>query len=169
MMIELPLWLISGSAVVPEGQPTVAALIEGNRVQLLDRFGRRIASVNRERLGPLEQGVAVRMRWERTAKRLAIRAKQHFCAPRNAWSARAASLAASFNLRRYERDPLGGRKRFEKYRTTEWKDASHRLRQQITNRCRVRTRSGWQRWSYTVSNNQAKRVAAYERRRQNHG
>lgn len=154
------------STTVPVDGLVVAAYARGNSVVLLDRTGRRIATLDSGRLGPLDATSQVRLRWREAVGRMAALLSSRALQKRDPWSRRAESLAGSFNKRRYDRDPLGGRARFEKYKTRDWEAASHRLMEQITNKYRVRSRSGWQRWSYTVSNNQAKRAVAYERRRE---
>lgn len=108
---------------------------------------------------PLSQPAINRWRWQtaivRLSWRLQGRARSRSLEP---WGRRCASLSASFRLRRLShnnKDPP--KKQSKKYRTSTWEAAATRLREQGHNRFRRYNRSGWSRWSHTVSNNQNKR------------
>lgn len=137
---------------------------------LVDRDGRVLArGVCLDRLGSMTADAAVAWVWHDSVHRMAgalhARVARGSADP---WHRRAAGLSKSFALRGRVAPYRGGRRVFDRYTTRTWLDASKRLAEQGLNRLRVRSRSGWERWAYTVSNNQKKRAVAYERRT-NHG
>ncbi len=148
----------------------VAVVMRCGSPALVDRDGRVLARcVRLDQLGPMTADALVEWAWHDTVKRFADCLNAREASLRaNPWYRRADSLSKSFTLRGRDHYYGGGRRVFDRYKTKTWPDASKRLALQASNRHRVRSRSGWERWAYTVSNNQKKRAIAYERRK-NHG
>lgn len=133
---------------------------------LVDRDGRVLArGVCLDRLGPMTAEAAVAWAWHDSVRRMAdclnARLARDSADP---WLRRAEGLAKSFALRGRGLPCRGGRRVFDRYATKTWPEAAKRLVEQGHNRLRVRSRSGWERWAYTVSNNEKKRAVAHERR-----
>lgn len=149
---------------------TVLGVNDGKKVTLLDRRGRALCrDVSVTKLeGPIDYRLAQKRIWERVANWMRVnlyqRTKQR---PENPWQARANNLATSFTLRSYDLSRPGARRHFETYPTTTWKAASKRMWEQGHNRYRRHTRSGWARWSSTVSNNHNKRKGGRYAKTQN--
>lgn len=148
---------------------SVAAIVDGRAAVLYARDGRRLCTVSLSRIGPLHSDTERRLRWNRAANiltaRVNSRVKSRSLDP---WQRRAETLVKSFMLRGRDRPYRGGRRHFERYPTHTWHDAALRLVRQGFERHRVRTRSGWERWAYTASNNAEKRTEAYEYSKTNH-
>lgn len=145
----------------------VAALVNGERVRLMDRSGHPITAwIPTARLGPLDDAAAHSVLWTDCVRRMAYRvgrdATRGLTDP---WLRRVISMVASFRLRRLHSAPGNGRRHFDQYPTTTWPAAAKRLVQQGHNRFRVRARTGWERWAYSASNNEKKRADAHERKR----
>ena len=144
----------------------IPALVRKDRATLLDRNGRAICTVRLGRLGiPPADAVEERL-WKDWASRMVLKLfallqRQ----PADPWQKKAQGLAVSFRLRRRQRSPKSQRKMLDNFRTTGWRDASTRMVLQACNRFRRHDRSGWNRWSHTVSSNQNKRVDAWRTRR----
>lgn len=141
----------------------VAAVVQDGAAQLVDRQGRLIGGrVQVDRLGPMDAAAIEAWSWRLAARamagKLAARTANRLMEP---WQQRAESLVASFRLRGLDLARRGGWCHFARYSTTTWEAAAKRLVQQIHNKMRVRSRSGWERWAYTVSNNQKKRADRY--------
>jgi hypothetical protein len=137
----------------------VVAISIGTSLTVLDRRGRRICNLKRDRLcRRADTRILHEWRWRSAAKtqisRLLSRCKSRACDP---WTVKAQNLAASVRLRSFDLRRPRTRQRFEAYQTEDWDRAARRLWQQANNRRRVRERSGWARWSHTVSNNFNKR------------
>lgn len=81
------------------------------------------------------------------------------------WVRWAKNMVTSNRIRHERRPAICGRRMFDQYKTNSWPGAAKRLVMQGINRHRVRTRSGWERWAYTVTNNAQKRTIAREQRR----
>lgn len=146
----------------------VVSLRDG--LALVDRDGHMLArGVRQDRLGPMTAEAIFNWTWRDVVARMAKSVNARASSRRvDAWQRRADSLSKSFSLRGRDLEYRGGRRAFDRYRTTTWSEAANRLVEQGRNRLRVCSRSGWERWAYTVSNNQKKRAVAYERRK-NHG
>lgn len=141
----------------------VHAVIKENRVQIVDRQGQRIGRSRSliELVGPLDEVVGKRLRWEQATQRMVWRlASRATTRAKTPWQVRTDSLAASFRLRgrmrSTEADPTG-RRHHEAYLTITWKDAVGRMWAQANNRFRRHARTGWAKWACTVSNNHNKR------------
>lgn len=142
----------------------IAAIVTGGDACLMDCKGgviRRRIPVNR--LGPIDAEASNTLLWQETLRHTLNRhaAKWTRRERRDPWLRKAASLATSFRLRVKNRRARGGRKRFDRYATRTWHAASQRMVEQGYNRHRRQDRSGWTRWSHTVSGNHNKR---YEQR-----
>lgn len=145
---------------------TVAAAIRDGIAVLLDRDGRALGKrIRLERFGEISAEARTAWEWHyavrNMAQALASRTAARMADP---WARRMNNLVASFRLRRFDRPLRGGRAFFDSYATHTWSEAAKRLVMQGHNRFRVRTRSGWERWAYTVSNNQQKRADGYAQR-----
>lgn len=146
---------------------SVAAIVANGRATLLDRHGNKTKQcMSIEDLGTLTPAGFFKVTWSRRAHAM-VEALERRTTRRvsDPWMRRATNLAVSFRLRRLDGPRRSGRRRFDRYATTSWSEAARRLVMQGHNRFRVRNRSGWERWAYTVSNNEKKRVDAYEQRR----
>ena len=144
---------------------TVTAIIHGQFATLIDRHGRPLRrNIDVSRLGRLVDDAPLRERWAwrhaiaRMKACVAGRAAASISGCRNPWQRKADNLAKSFYLRSVDHARPRGRCRFEKYSTTTWDAAVKRLVQQGYNRFRYLNRSGWHRWSCTVSNNHNKKM-----------
>jgi hypothetical protein len=140
------------------------AVTDGERAWLLDRHGRLLRSA--VRVGDInsvaDPSSALSLIWKRTAIRIAntlkarvVRATPSRLSP---WLAKATVLAASFRQREREHARPRARCRFEVYKTSTWPMAAERMAYQVRNRFRMDQRSSWDRWAYTVANNQNKRA-----------
>lgn len=148
---------------------SIAAILDGRTATLLARDGRRIGTVALGRIGPVSPPALTRLRWHRAARMMVERLNARLDARQpSAWQRRAEGLAHSFRLRGHDRPYRGGRRHFDRYRTHTWHDAALRLVCQGLERRRVRTRTGWERWAYTASNNSEKRAEAYGYAKTNH-
>ena len=145
---------------------TIYGVVQNRTARLFDRDGRSLCSVRVDRIGLPPKRVVRRIIWWNWATRMAQRARS-FSQKRLAdpWLRKAEVLAMSFRLRRRQQQYLGGRRRLDRFNTTTWHDAALRMVLQAHNRFRRFARSGWVRWSHTVSNNQNKRADAWRSRR----
>jgi len=140
----------------------VVAVIDGDKVTLLDRKGR----VLRDGIALSEVQVADRgavecylwRRWAAAADRGNSRNREEKLA--DPWTRKAVTLSASFRLRRHAPPPQSNRRRFQEYPTKTWPEAATRMWMQGHNRWRRHDRSGWVSWSHSVSSNQNKRAEA---------
>lgn len=139
----------------------VAALVQGDRVLLLDRSGKRIGcSVLADRIGRLDDNVAAKLLWQKAAERmLAAYWEESFRRNLSGWGKKAASLAASCRLRLLDQQRPRNRTSVVQttYATTTWQKAAQRMWHQANNRFRLHARSGWRRWASSVANNSNKR------------
>lgn len=143
---------------------SVAAIVKDGVALLVDKQGRRIARATPlTEIGSLTDSGLLFCEW-----RNALRDMAHGLEGRTSrrtvhpWMKRAGNLAVSFRLRGYDRSQGSGRRMFDRYATHTWREAAQRLVMQGVNRFRVRNRSRWERWAYTVSNNQQKRADGHE-------
>ena len=143
---------------------SLLAVVDGNRAWLLDQAGRPIRNaIAFDRVTSVaDSSKANRLIWSRTADRISkslkTRVKRSMPCQMSPWMTKAESLAKSFRHRGREQRRPRGRCRFEVYATTTWSDAAKRMADQIRNRFRVDQRTSWDRWAFTVSNNQNKRA-----------
>lgn len=143
---------------------SLLAVVDGNRAWLLDQAGRPIRNaIAFDRVTSVaDSSKANRLIWSRTADRvcksLKARVKRNLPSQKSPWMAKAETLAVSFRRRDREQRRPRGRCRFEVYATTTWSDAAKRMADQIRNRFRLDQRTSWDRWAFTVSNNQNKRA-----------
>jgi hypothetical protein len=141
----------------------VSVVVCDDRGTIVDRDGRVLArDIVLDRLRPLEneRKLLDAMQWITAARRMQqslARRTNRRLAEKDPWKRKAENLAASFRRRSLDNVRPKDRGRFEQYRTTTWDEAVRRLWQQGHNRFRYFNRSGWNRWSYTVSNNHNKK------------
>jgi len=145
---------------------SITAIVIGGIATLLDRHGRRICGVRLDRIGAPEPA-AIESRiwnsWAKLATTLGFWASQKDS--RDPWCRKAENLAVSFRLRLRQKPHLGGMRRLDNFSTPTWHEAASRMVAQAHNRLLRFDRSGWIRWSHTVSNNQNKRADAWRRKR----
>jgi len=138
---------------------TIPALVRKGRARLLDRDGRAICTIRLARLGIPPASAIEELRWKNWAKQKTL---QFFWSSHkpllDPWQKRAYSLVVSFRLRRRGCPPRSQRKLLDNFVTINWHDASIRMTQQAWNRLRRYDRSGWDRWSHTMSCNQNRRA-----------
>lgn len=143
---------------------SLTAVIQGERVTLVDRGGRVLGRSDRlDRLSLLDDRNRLLTEWawrdaiDRIKTWISTRARsqKQSCNP---WQKKVQSLESSFRRRSTEHARPRGRCRFEKYSTQTWEDAVVRLWQQGRNHYRYFSRSGWHGWAYTVANNHNKKM-----------
>lgn len=141
---------------------SITAIVVGGKATLLDRHGRRLCGVKLDRLGVPDPAVIRGRLWADWAKLAMVRAfGASQKSSRDPWRRKAENMAASFRLRRRQKPYLGGMRRLDNFSSPTWHSAALRMVQQAHNRLRRFERSGWVRWSHTVSNNQNKRADAW--------
>lgn len=150
----------------------ISALIDGEKAVLVDGSGRQLGTeaFALRRLHPAGASGVARCLWKHTAGSLAQKA--HFKAShahrRTAWDRKINNLVGSFRLRSRDITLPRGRRRFEEYPTTDWPAAVRRMVVQAHNGYRYNSRSGWVRWSYTVTKNENRRAHARHAKDRNH-
>lgn len=139
---------------------SVPALVFGDRLVLVDATGNRLSKwidADRVAVDP-DPEIVSQWEWNRALTRLKAQLAGHLeRQARNPWQVKCATLAKSFSLRARDLHRPRGRCRFERYSTTTWGDAAHRLSQQAQNRARYGRRPPWVRWAQCVANNHNKR------------
>ena len=140
---------------------TINAIVQGDRVTPIDRYGNVICKYKRlgDIEGPIDAKAASRWQWMTTVNRikarLAQRADSRVLDP---WLRKTDSLSRSLRLRKRFAPTAPTRKQyFECYSTNTWSKAIERLLQQAHNRMRRSLLSKWDHWSLTVSNNHNKK------------
>lgn len=147
----------------------VAGVEDGTTLTLYASNGLKLATVNSDRIGMIDEALLSGLReellaqqdpWYLCAKKLVGRIESRAGPYRaTAWERKASSMASSCALRRREsRRTIHARRKFDAYNTPTWRQAAERMVMQGINRWRVRARSGWERFAYTVANNAQKRA-----------
>lgn len=139
---------------------SVPAIIYANHLIVVDQRGRKLSQAIpfQQVIDDPDPCVLRRWLWWATVQRLQNTWKRQMeRSQMNPWQKKAEILATSFRLRGYDVVRPHGRQRFEKYATTSWPEAACRLGHQISNRCRWRRRTGWERYAHSAANNHNKR------------
>jgi len=147
----------------------ITAVTDGSRAFLCDSRGRRLNSqaFALERLRPADPETVRTLPWRHVADLIVTRENLKACyvQKRTSWDKKINNIIGSFRLR--SRDlhlPRSRRRHFERFATTRWSSAAARMVVQARNCHLYNSRSGWVRWSYTVTKNQNRRVhARYEK------
>lgn len=135
-------------------------LVRGNRFLLIDARGNRLSKWLRfeEIATEPDDGVLLQWRWKFAIYRLQHQINgKRTRASQDPWQTKIATLKASFRFRSFDLHRPRTRGTFDRYPTSTWEAAIHRLWQQGHNHHRYHSRSGWTRWSSTVANNHNKR------------
>jgi len=143
---------------------SITVLVDGEKASLFDRNGKRLCShaVALDRLQPTSPEVALRLPWKSIADVLARKANLNasYVQRRTPWDKKINNLIGSFRLRSRDLRLPRNRRRFDRFPTRTWASAVARMVEQARNCHSYNSRSGWARWSHTVTKNQNRRVHA---------
>jgi len=136
---------------------SVLAIVRGGRALVLDRHGRPISSrqIALDRItGEIDRGALDDWAWldaaNRMTRALVGKVSSRFKDP---WRRRAEALETSIRLRARDDQRRRTRSTLDKFPTHTWDEAGHRMAQQGLSSYRWHSRSGWQRWAQTATNN----------------
>jgi len=150
----------------------ISALVHGEKAVLIDCDGRQLGAnaIPLRRLQPAGSRGVARILWTDTAASLSqqANAKASHAHKRTAWDRKINNLAGSYRLRSRDISLPRGRRRSQEYPTTDWPGAVDRMVEQAHNCYRYNSRSGWVRWSYTVTKNENRRACARYAKDRNH-
>ncbi|OHB60855.1 MAG: hypothetical protein A2Y12_10120 [Planctomycetes bacterium GWF2_42_9] len=137
----------------------VAAIIQGNYMQLIDRRGHNLRKIKCELLGMPDDLTVERMKWCQVMESQMHRLNCFsFSSKSNPWFKRANSMSQALRLRRKDRCSKGGRKQLDEWNTKTWKEAVSRVVEQAYNESRKYLQSPWMKWAVQISKNQQKRI-----------
>jgi hypothetical protein len=139
----------------------IAAIVQGNYLQLIDRRGHNLRRIKCELIGMPNDLTVERMNWSQVIEQQMHRINFFaFSLQKDLWFKRAHSMSHALRLRRKDKLSKEGRKQLDDWNTKTWNEAALRIVEQAYNESRKYLQSPWMRWAVQISKNQQKRIEA---------